>query len=132
MTRINCGIPPYKLTDKHLLAEHREIKRIPNCISKGRYSMKGQPNQFVLGTGHVKFFYDKLGYLLVRYNQLYEECVFRGFNIKQYNDAWDDIPNDFMGNYEPTKSDINLIQSRIDERLKESGNYTNTRDDLNK
>ena len=31
MTRINCGIPPEELSDKHLLAEHREIKRIPNC-----------------------------------------------------------------------------------------------------
>jgi hypothetical protein len=34
MTRINTGIPPKELTDKHLLAEHREIKRIPNCIKK--------------------------------------------------------------------------------------------------
>ena len=32
MTRINVGIPPAELTGKHLIAEHREIKRIPNCI----------------------------------------------------------------------------------------------------
>ena len=34
MTRINAGIPPKKLTNRHLLAEHREIKRIPNVIKK--------------------------------------------------------------------------------------------------
>ena len=56
MTRINAGIPPVELTDKHLIAEHREIKRIPNLISKGKYNMNGQPSEFKLGIGHVKFF----------------------------------------------------------------------------
>jgi hypothetical protein len=28
MTRINSAIDPSRLTDEHLLAEHREIKRI--------------------------------------------------------------------------------------------------------
>ena len=32
MTRINVGILPKELSNKHLIAEHREIKRIPNCI----------------------------------------------------------------------------------------------------
>ena len=58
MTRINAGIPVETLHDKHLIAEHREIKRIPNCIAKGRYSLKDKPSKFVLGTGHVKFFYE--------------------------------------------------------------------------
>ena len=70
MTRINVGIRASVLTDKHLMAEHREIKRIPNCIAKGRFNMKGQPDLFTLGTGHVKFFYDKCGYLLKRYEEL--------------------------------------------------------------
>ena len=34
MTRINAGIPAAMLTGKHLLAEHREIKRIPNEVRK--------------------------------------------------------------------------------------------------
>ena len=75
MTRINCGIPPAELVDKHLIAEHREIKRIPNCIKKGRYNLTGQPDKFTLGTGHVKFFYDKLGYLKRRYESIYKECI---------------------------------------------------------
>ena len=63
MTRINVGIPPAELVNQHLIAEHREIKRIPNCIAKGKYSMEGIPDKFKLGTGHVKFFYNKLLYL---------------------------------------------------------------------
>ena len=63
MTRINIGIPPKQLTNKHLIAEHREIKRIPNVISKGKYNLKSIPPEFTLGKGHVSFFYDKLQYL---------------------------------------------------------------------
>lgn len=117
MTRINCGIPPAELSDKHIIAEHREIKRIPNLVKKGRYSMKGQPAEFTLGTGHVKFFYDKLGYLLERYKQLYDECVKRGFNVSNYASAWDDVPDVMMGSYSPTQRDIDLIRNRIEERV---------------
>ena len=60
MTRINAGILPKDLTSKHLIAEHREIKRIPNCVGKGKYNMDNIPDKFKLGTGHVKFFYNKL------------------------------------------------------------------------
>ena len=73
MTRINVGIPPAELTDKHLLAEHREIKRIPNCIAKGKYNMEGIPDKFKLGKGHVKFFYNKLEYLLLNISPLYSK-----------------------------------------------------------
>ena len=32
MTRINSGIVPQHLADKMLLAEHRELPRIPSAI----------------------------------------------------------------------------------------------------
>lgn len=117
MTRINIGIPPAELTNKHLIAEHREIKRIPNCIGKGKYSMSNQPKEFTLGTGHVKFFYDKLLYLKNRYEQLYQECIHRGFNVQYYGSAWDNIPQHLMNDYEPKINDISLIKTRIKERL---------------
>lgn len=116
MTRINCGISPKNLSSKHLIAEHREIKRIPNAIRKGKFNMKGQPKEFTLGTGHVKFFYDKLLYLKKRYESLYDECVKRGFNMTYYGDAWDDIPLEFMNDYIPTQRDIDIVQKRLDER----------------
>ena len=74
MTRINVGIPVVELTRQHLIAEHREIKRVPNAIKNGRYSLHNQPNTFTLGKGHVKFFYTRLLYLQNRYEDLYDEC----------------------------------------------------------
>lgn len=118
MTRINCGIPVKQLTNQHLLAEHREIKRIPNLIKKGKFNIKGQPKNFTLGTGHVKFFYDKLLYLFYRYREIYNECVSRGFNVTDYSNAWNDLPHDMMNDYVPTERDIELVWTRIKERLK--------------
>ena len=117
MTRINVGIPPAELVNQHLLAEHREIKRIPNCITKGRYNMDGIPDNFKLGTGHVKFFYNKLLYLKKRYVRLYEECIERGFNVQDYSKAWDDIPIELMNDYTPVENDAIIIKERINERL---------------
>ena len=118
MTRINVGIPPAELINQHLIAEHREIKRIPNCIAKGKYNMDGQPNKFKLGVGHVKFFYNKLLYLKNRYISLYDECIYRGFNVQNYINAWDNIPKELMGDYIPTENDRKLIQQRIIENDK--------------
>ena len=118
MTRINVGINPKRLSRQHLIAEHREIKRIPNQISKGRYDMKNQPDKFKLGDGHVKFFYDKCGYLLNRYRALYAECVERGYNVTNYIDAWDGVPEEMMGDYEVQSEDIIIIEERIRERSK--------------
>ena len=117
MTRINVGIPPAELTDKHLLAEHREIKRIPNCIAKGKYNMEGIPEKFKLGTGHVKFFYNKLLYLKKRYIRLYEECIKRGFNVQNYINAWDNVPQELVNDYTVKAGDIRTIRERINEKL---------------
>ena len=117
MTRINVGIQPAELTDQHLIAEHREIKRIPNCIAKGRYNMEGIPDKFRLGTGHVKFFYNKLLYLKFRYANLYTECIRRGFNVQNYIGAWNDVPEELMNDYKPTYIDRLIVQERIYEKL---------------
>ena len=118
MTRINVGIKPEELSDKHLIAEHREIKRIPNCIKKGRYNMDGQPNQFKLGKGHVKFFYDKLLYLWCRYNDIYDECIERGFNVTAYHEAFNDMPEELCNDYVETERDRKLLLERIAEKTK--------------
>lgn len=117
MTRINCGIEPKELCDQHLLAEHREIKRIPNQIRKGKCNFDGIPETFTLGNGHVKFFYNKLGYLLDRYVSLYEECKKRGFNVTCYADAWDGIPDNLMMCYSPNDNDRRIVRARISDRI---------------
>ncbi len=117
MTRINVAIPPRELTNRHLLAEHREMKRIPNVVSRGRYNLKSVPKQFTLGKGHVAFFYDKLGYLKDRYEEVYAECKNRGFKITYYGNAWESVPKELMNSYTPTKRDEEIIRQRINEKL---------------
>lgn len=117
MTRINVGIPPKELTNKHLIAEHRELKRIPNVVAKGKYNLKNIPANFSLGKGHVSFFYDKLGYLKERYIDLYNECIARGFNVQNYLPSWDGVPAELMNGYIPTEKDVHIIRERIAERL---------------
>jgi deoxyribonuclease (pyrimidine dimer) len=117
MTRINVGVCPSELNDLMLRAEHREIKRIPNVIKSGRFSMHGQPEHFKLGTGHVKFFYDKIGYLAKRYEALYSECVKRGFKMTYFGDCFENIPPEYMGDYSPQPRDREIILERITERL---------------
>lgn len=116
MTRINTGIRASELPDKLLLAELREIKRIPNVIAKGNYRMENIPERFTLGTGHVKFFYNKLEYLLERYNELRDEAIKRGFNVSDFNDAWSNVPSMLMNGYQETERDRSLLIERIHEK----------------
>ena len=118
MTRINVGVEPHELNDLMLRAEHREIKRIPNVIKSGRFNMKGQPEMFTLGTGHVKFFYDKILYLEKRYEQLYQECIRRGFNMTYFGESFEGVPDEYRGDYTPSDRDREIILDRIEARLR--------------
>lgn len=113
MTRINVGIPPQQLSDKRLMAEHREIKRIPNTIISGKAKMEGIPSRFTLGKGHVKFFYDKIGFLGIRYKDILKECQYRGHNVTDYTEAFLSFPSKHHNHYKPTFSDKMLIYDRI-------------------
>jgi len=113
MTRINVGILPEELPSKLLLAEHREIKRIPNAVKSGRFSLAKQPKSFTLGEGHVKFFYNRLLFLRNRYIDINTECVRRSFNVQDYLSAWDGIPEDMMCDYTPVHIDRLLVLQRI-------------------
>ena len=119
MTRINAGILPQRLSNQHLLAEHREIKRIPNLITKGRYNLEGQPEKFCLGTGYVKFFYDKLGYLFARYQSIYQECKRRGFQVQDWSGAWESVPPSLMNGWIPE----GWVTQRVEERIRERGGF---------
>lgn len=119
MTRINAGIPPRMLANKHLLAEHREIKRIPNMVYKHGCDISSIPTEFTLGKGHVKFFYNKMHYTYKRYKQLYSECRRRGFKVTNYEDAWYRIPIGlgYWQEWEPTAEAIALVAERINDKL---------------
>ena len=120
MTRINVGIPPQELNNSHLFSELRESKRLPNCIIKGRFSLAKQPKEFTLGTGHVRFFYDKLLYLKKRNDQLYQECLKRGIKATDYSQSYIEAMRLYphlANDYEPTERDRQIIRERINERL---------------
>lgn len=117
MTRINVGVFPRELSDRHLLAEHREIKRIPNNIRSGKFNMNGIPKEFTLGTGHVKFFYDKLLYLRKRYKRIYAECCKRKFKVTYYGNAWNEMPEQLMNDYVERPQDREIILERIKSKL---------------
>ena len=117
MTRINVNIRPSLLCREHLLAEHREMKRIPNKVSKGKYSLDNIPPVFKLGSGHEKFFYNKLLYLKNRYESVYSECIKRNLNVTYYGNAWDGVPPSLMKDYTPTRKDRNILVERINERI---------------
>lgn len=119
MTRINC-IPVWELSNTHLLAEHREIKRIPNVIASGKYSLDWAPAKYTLWTWHVKFFYNKLGWLYDRYIQLYKECCSRWFSITNYSQAFKYCPGELFGGYEPTAEARRINRKRINIRKTQS------------
>lgn len=121
MTRINVGIDPKELPDKLLLAEHREITRVPNAVRRQLDLDASQrrawvPQRFSLGKGHVRFFYNKLGYLRRRYARLYKECEERGMRVTAKHEAFDGLPTVVMGDYSPQPRDRQLVVERIYDR----------------
>jgi deoxyribonuclease (pyrimidine dimer) len=119
MTRISVGFVK-QCADKHINKERIEVLRIPNAIKKGtaKVDLKKIPKDFRLGSGHVTFFYNKVGFLKKHYEALTEECIKRGFNPTDYSDAFNDIPSHLMNDYAPTEYDIQIVRERITERLK--------------
>lgn len=114
MTRINV-IAPSELCDQHLLAEHRELTRIPNCVNAGLYKPTNIPATYVLGTGHVKFFTNKLKWLRSRYNELHEECLKRGFGVTyKFPDS---TPDNCQGDYVVTAEAVKINLERIALRM---------------
>lgn len=117
MTRINV-VPVTELCDKHLLAEYRELPRV---FKLANHYERELPKQYVLGKGHVKFFYNKLGYLLLRQHEIIKELKQRGFKPKyDANDLQDlhTIHNDrCWGCYTPTQEALAINRARIAERM---------------
>jgi len=113
MTRINV-IPVEELTNKHLLAEYRELPRISRAA---RHPKQGEqfPNSYVLGAGHVKFFYDKGTWLAKRFNQLVNEMHIRGYNTNymEYRPHPEGLNNDWSVDAQA----LELNRERIRERL---------------
>lgn len=124
MTRINV-VPVQSLTREHLVAEYRELPRTFALAHKASISSRpwtnNQPKQYTLGTGHILFFYDKLGFLAKRQLELIQEMFRRGYEPKFLDclkEQWrDKIPAGYWKDYVPTEDAIKINQERIDKRL---------------
>ena len=123
MTRINSAIPVQCLTDEHLMAEYREIKRLPDCWKKSvkSGSINKIPAKFTLGKGHVLFFLNKHKFAFIRCKQLLNECIKRGFSVQDYLANWYHVqdPHHWL-NHDPTSEERDLLIEIISSRISES------------
>lgn len=87
--RINVGIPVENLSDEHLRAEEAEIAMLPGFYNRVWKSKSDIPNHFTLNKGHISFFMNKWSWSLKRYRELHDECVKRGFSVKDKSNRWD-------------------------------------------
>lgn len=121
MSRINLGIEVWRLTDEHLLAEHREIKRVCDVYRKIKESGRTVkvPKDFCLGTGHVMYFVYKPSTTFHRYIDLHNECLHRGFDVADFISNWDVYEKDLDKKHivSNTPKGLKALQKRIKERL---------------
>ena len=124
------------LTNKHLMAEYRELPRIFSAVQKlierGGYEIYlkniKRPEKYVLGPGHVKFFYDKIPWLIKRYKNLYLELKENRLYKLSYYDynailcAATKIKYDFKHcmqiHWQPSPQEVYLNMARLCQRSK--------------
>lgn len=123
MTRINLVDPTY-LTNEHLRGEYKEISRtfthVKKAINNGKTPKDfNVPLSYVLGKGHVTFFYDKLEYIKDRYLSLFNEMKRRGYSPNEDTvcsilESYErDISSIWKNNYTPTPEEIYLNMCRL-------------------
>lgn len=127
MTRINL-IPVTELHSRHLVAEYRELPRVFSLIraddAKRAAGVRTPtaPASYVLGPGHVRFFYDKALWLLERQRLLIAEMNRRGMRPSFTADdsliEGIDVGRQLPG-WAPNQDEVNLNRARIEQRLDE-------------
>ena len=95
--------------------------RLPNNLKKSLsrnkpFDKKEIPCQYVLGKGHVKFFYDKMGFLKRRFEELVSEMKNRGYKPNFQDSSIFDQDKIWMGDYKPTKDALEINRARMKER----------------
>jgi deoxyribonuclease (pyrimidine dimer) len=108
----------------HLVAELREITMVPASLRRSLKTRdpesirKGIPSEFTLNKGHVTFFYNKLGFLIKRFNRLADEMERRGYSPDRNRViAFDGFDNQWYGNWESTNKDDDIVIERINFRI---------------
>lgn len=123
MTRINV-VPVEELNRQMLLGEYREIMRLPGNLHKALnrkskpFSMDEIPPEYVLGKGHVKYFFNKMTFLQKRFESLVAEMNRRGYTTNFTDSSiFTNCDSRFLNDYKPTEEALKLNRARINERL---------------
>jgi hypothetical protein len=115
MTRINV-VPVEELCNQHLFAEWREMPRLVSYLNKAKN--KTIPPEYVLGQGHIRFFYDKFYWLYKRHKAITKELLNRGYNLSHTNsDIFLEVDEENFKDWNPTQDDMVLNRMRILERM---------------
>lgn len=115
MTRINV-VPVEELCNQHLFAEWREMPRVVSYLKKAKN--KDIPPKYVLGQGHVRFFYDKFFWLYKRHRQLTMELINRGYKLScTDSDIFLVVDEENFKDWNPTQDDMVLNRMRLLDRM---------------
>lgn len=125
--RINC-IPVSILADQHLRAEWLEMLLLPHYIERSLKSKKGivldTSERFTLNKGHAWFFYNKIGYVLKRYEEIGAEMRARGYNTNpRLSFEHLNLPPEYFKDWAPTEEDQLINLERIEERISQKPNW---------
>jgi len=117
--RINC-IDVSDLADQHLRAEWVEFLMLGPYIRRSINSKKGlilsDSKKYILGTGHARFFYDKLLYAENRYKEIATEMNIRGFKANP-SLCLNEFPKELFNDWTPTEVDKITNLKRIVARI---------------
>lgn len=118
MTRINC-VPVEELHNKHLVAEYRELPRVFKLAEAAwaRGVKPEVPDEYVLGKGHVQFFYDKLGFVENRFRMLVGEMLRRGYRPSYTEPPHADVPPSWYAQWQPDGLALQINRARIQDRI---------------
>jgi deoxyribonuclease (pyrimidine dimer) len=114
MVRVNL-LNPHYLADQHLVAEYYEILMLATNARK--HPATQVPAHYVLGTGHIMFFKNKILYLKKRHGLLRAEMKRRGFHPKLVL-SLRGFPKSALHGWKPRAADKMLIKKRLRWKLR--------------
>jgi|TARA_R110000850_G_scaffold219442_1_gene344955 deoxyribonuclease (pyrimidine dimer) len=129
MTRINI-VPVHELCNQHLFAEWREMPRLVGNLEKSlsrKLPFKDTEisPEYVLGKGHVKFFYDKFEFLYKRHKKLTEVLIDKGYDIRGDSDIFKTVNKKWFNDWNPSVEEMDLNRKRIMDRMPKNAKWKN-------
>lgn len=125
--RVNIIAPKY-LSDQHLIAEYREMKMTTYYYVRSKNSKAGIDKSrisatYTLNKGHGYMWYDKMGYIAMRFEALCNEMRNRNFKCDYTELNFTDVDKEAFGNYTVTQKDIRINLDRVLVRIEKQPEF---------